>query len=225
MAHASNSIPHNFTSVSKSVLKRAFPGSIVGLFLGLASFIPEAPGVKNSAQDLLAHATHLHPFILTFAGAIISLAVLIQGGDFGEDLENWLITPTLEFSSHLFSICLGALLPLGVMLDGPWGGSICAKSLGVSVTMVGLAIMAMVATAGLSIVDHRVDARKPTGKPKSKKTKVPDTAVASKWELRLTFLFFVGCLGTSVWTASFSNSTADMLHAGYSLLVSKCAAH
>lgn len=225
MTHASSEIPQNLTSVANSVFKRAFPGVIVGLFFGLVSMVPFAPGVKISAQDLLNHATHLHPFILTLAGAIISLAVLVQGGDIGEDLENWFITPTLEFTSHLFSIGLGALLPLGVILEGPWGSATCAKYLGIFVTLITLAIMAMVATAGLSIVEHRVIARRSAVESSSSKSKVSDTAVASKWELRFTLIFFVGCTVASFWTASFPESTAELLHGGYSRLANKCPGH
>lgn len=204
------------------------PGLVLGVLVGLASLIPHASGIQASADDLMSHATHVHPFILALLGTVISGAVVIQGADFSEDFDNWFALPILELLSHLFSTGVGAVLGLSLFVKGPWGFWDCSAYFGIAVTLVILLAMALISTAGLSLVELRVIARTAShSSAKRARNKLPSSAVATKKQIRMFVVLTIGCLIALVYTAvAFPMPTSDVLHAGYARLAGfACTAH
>lgn len=213
-------IPYNFRSVFKQVVRNATPGFAVGCALGgIPWVLPGAVGVKTAALDLLHHATQIHPFILSVTAFAIFAVIAMQDAAVSEDVENWFLTPTLQFSTHLFAIGSGAILPLGLLVQGAhWGQQACSKPVEITVSFVVLLFMAGMSTIGLSVVEHRAKTRRRQIQSGDANVEVSSAAVASKMELRIALGLCGFCFVLSVLTASISSPTANWVEQAHAEL-------
>lgn len=190
--------------VFHKLLVNAIPGFVAGTLLVLLGLITRQPGVQEAVSDLYKHAFYIHPFLLSTVGTLVCGSLLMQGADANKDLDRLLTVPTLKFFSHLFSVGLGASVPLAFVVWGYFDASACHGTVAVFASWFVLFIYAALSTAGLLAIEAR---GAEDGKSKLKHT-------AGPWALRGFAVLTLFAIGSAVVTVQKPGSTQELIRSG-----------
>ncbi len=147
----------NIRMVFKRLLKNASPGLLVGAILLACVVTSTAPGVNASAHDIFSHTVHVHPFLMSSVLVVTAIAVLFHGADVLEFVDTSFLLPLLNFFSHLFSLGLGAFIPLALCNTTAFWSTAFGIAFNILVWTIVLLVMALIATTATLIVEGRIE--------------------------------------------------------------------
>jgi hypothetical protein len=186
--------------VGKKLAANATPCFVSGVVLVLLASFSGQHGLKEAVADLYKHAIYIHPFLICSVAVIVCVSLCTQGADANDDWDKWFWLPTLKFFSHLFSVGLGACLPLAFVAPKYFFGSTCHTATAMLASWVVLLTFAALSTAGSVAIERR---QKDKSDPRNR---------AGRKQIQIFGFLALVSIYLCFQTASWTGSTSEIIH-------------